>query len=161
MQYSASEFETLYIKCFPPSMRLALSLLHEEDEARDVVHDVFLKLWESNIKVENPSAYIIRSVRNASLSRVYKLDNHERIRRSLTLENQCEDVDSEERNEEVLLAISRLLTSREKQVVEKIYSEELTYNETASSLGISLSAVNKHIVSALKKLRTHFNTGKS
>lgn len=161
MQYSASEFETLYIKCFPPSMRLALSLLHEEDEARDVVHDVFLKLWESNIKVENPSAYIIRSVRNASLSRVYKLDNHERIRRSLTLESQCEDVDSEERNEEVLLAISRLLTSREKQVVEKIYSEELTYNETASSLGISLSAVNKHIVSALKKLRTHFNTGKS
>lgn len=161
MQYSASEFETLYIKCFPPSMRLALSLLHEEDEARDVVHDVFLKLWESNIKVENPSAYIIRSVRNASLSRVYKLDNHERIRRSLTLESQCEDVDSEERNEEVLLAISRLLTSREKQVVEKIYSEELTYNETASSLGISLSAVNKHIVSALKKLRTHFKTGKS
>ena len=45
MEYSTTEFETLYIQCFPPSMRLAMCLLHEEDEARDVVQEVFLKLW--------------------------------------------------------------------------------------------------------------------
>ena len=42
MQYSTTEFETLYLQCFPPAKRLAISLLHEEDEARDVVHEVFL-----------------------------------------------------------------------------------------------------------------------
>lgn len=47
MEYSTTEFETLYIQCFPPSMRLAMSLLHEEDGASDVVQEVFLKLWES------------------------------------------------------------------------------------------------------------------
>ena len=46
MQYSTTEFETLYIRCFQPSMRMAMSLLHEEDEARDVVHEVFLKLLD-------------------------------------------------------------------------------------------------------------------
>ncbi len=36
-RYSKNEFEILYKRCFPSSMRLAVSLLHEEDEARDVV----------------------------------------------------------------------------------------------------------------------------
>lgn len=43
MQYSSKEFETIYHQCFSSSMRLAMSLFHEEDEARDVIHEVFLK----------------------------------------------------------------------------------------------------------------------
>lgn len=33
MQYSVTEFETIYLRCFPPAMRLAISLLHDEDDA--------------------------------------------------------------------------------------------------------------------------------
>ena len=161
MQYSTTEFETLYIKCFPPAMRLAISLLHEEDEARDVVHEVFLKLWESDVKVDNPSAYILRSVRNTSLSRIRKLDVREKVKMKLMLEPPPDDFDYEQRNEEVKKAVGRLLTSREQQVVEKIYTEGMSYKDAADSLGVSVAAVNKNIVGALKKLRTHFKTGKS
>ncbi|MDE6786713.1 MAG: sigma-70 family RNA polymerase sigma factor [Muribaculaceae bacterium] len=161
MQYSATEFETLYIKCFPPAMRLAMSLLHEEDEARDVVHEVFLKLWEADVKVDNPSAYILRAVRNTSLSRIRKLDVREKVRLKLMWEIPPDDFDYECRNEEVKTAVERLLTSREQQVVEKIYTDGLSYKDAAASLGVSVAAVNKNIVGALKKLRTHFKTGKS
>ena len=161
MQYSTTEFETLYIQCFPPSMRLALSLLHDEDEARDVVHEVFLKLWESDGKVDNPSAYILRSVRNTSLSRIRKLDVREKVKLKLMLEPPPDDFDYEQRNEEVKKAIERLLTSREQQVIEKIYTEGMSYKDAADSLGVSVAAINKNIVGALKKLRTHFKTGKS
>ncbi|MDE7418951.1 MAG: sigma-70 family RNA polymerase sigma factor [Muribaculaceae bacterium] len=161
MQYSTSEFETLYIRCFPPSMRLAIGLLHDEDEARDVVHEVFLKLWESDGKVENPNAYILRSVRNTCLSRIRKLDVREKVKLKLMLEPPPEDFDYEQRNEEVKSAIERLLTSREQQVVEKIYTEGLSYKDAADSLGVSVASVNKNIVAALKKLRTHFKKGKS
>ena len=161
MQYSTTEFETLYIQCFPPAMRLAISLLHEEDEARDVVHEVFLKLWESDVKVDNPSAYILRSVRNASLSRIRKLDVREKVKLKLMLEPPPDDFDYEQRSEEVSKAVGRLLTSREQQVVEKIYTEGMSYKDAAASLGVSVAAINKNIVGALKKLRTHFKTGKS
>ncbi|MDE7346912.1 MAG: sigma-70 family RNA polymerase sigma factor [Muribaculaceae bacterium] len=161
MQYSTAEFETLYIQCFPQAMRLGLSLLHEEDEARDVVHEVFLKLWESDVKVDNPSAYILRSVRNTSLSRIRKLDVREKVKLKLMLEPPPDDFDYELRNEEVKTAIQKLLTSRERQVVDKIYSEGLSYKDAAASLGVSVAAINKNIVGALKKLRTHFKTGKS
>ena len=161
MQYSATEFETLYIQCFPPSMRLALGLLHDEDEARDVVHEVFLKLWESDGKVDNPGAYILRSVRNASLSRIRKLDVREKVRLKLMLEPPPDDFDYEQRNEEVKTAVGHLLSLREQQVVEKIYTEGMSYKDAAASLGVSVAAINKNIVGALKKLRTHFKTDKT
>ncbi|MBD5356797.1 MAG: sigma-70 family RNA polymerase sigma factor [Bacteroides sp.] len=161
MQYSITEFEALYKRCFPSSMRLAMSLLHEEDKARDVVQEVFLKLWESDIRVDNPMAFIIRSVRNASLNQINMLDTRERIRQKLTFESSTPEYDSELRNEEVLSVIKRLLTLREQQIVEKIYIDGMSYKEAAESLDISVSAVNKNIVSALKKLRNHFKTGKS
>ena len=93
MNYSPSEFETLYTRCFPASMRLAMSLLHEEDEARDVVHEVFLKLWESDETIGNPTAFILRAVRNACLSRLRSLDTREKIHRRLSLEPPPDDFD--------------------------------------------------------------------
>ncbi len=160
MQYSATEFESLYARCFPPSMRLAMSLLHEEDEARDIVQESFLKLWQSNIRIENPMAFIIRSVRNACLNRINMLDTRQRIRQNLTLEPPAEDFDPHQRDEEVMMAIHLLLSERERQVVDRIYSEGMSYKETAENLNVSIATVNKNIVTALKKLRKHFKTGK-
>jgi RNA polymerase sigma-70 factor (ECF subfamily) len=38
------------------------------------------------------------------------------------------------------------------------YDEEQSYKEISQQLGISLSAVNKHIVQGLRKLRQTFKT---
>lgn len=161
MEYSTTEFETLYTQCFPPSIRLAMSLLHEEDEARDVVQEVFLKLWESNIRVENPTAFIIRSVRNACINRISMLNTRDKIHQRIMLDAPPDDFDIEGRNSEVMSAVQKLLTPRERDVVDRIYTEGLSYKDAADNLEVSVAAVNKNIVSALKKLRTHFKTGKS
>lgn len=161
MGYSTTEFEALYIRCFPPSMRLAISLLHKEDEARDVVQEVFLKLWESEVKPENPLAFIIGSVRNVCLNRLRMLDTREKIHQRMIFDVPPDDFGTDERNEEVRKAMQKLLTPREQEVVDRIYTEGLSYKDASESLGVSVSAVNKNIVSALKKLRNHFKTGKS
>jgi len=161
MEYSTTEFETLYRQCFPPAMRLAVSMLHEEDEARDIVQEVFLKLWESNIRVENPLAFIIRAVRNACLNRINMLDTRDRIHQRIMLDAPPDDVDIDVRNDEIKSAIRRLLTPREQEVVDRIYSEGMSYKEAAENLEVSVAAVNKNIVLALKKLRKHFKPGKS
>lgn len=158
MGYSTTEFETLYIQCFPPSMRLAMSLLHNEDESRDAVQEVFLKLWESNTRVDNPMAFIIRAVRNACLNRISMMDTRDKIRRRIMLDSPTEDFDIDGRNEEVRQAIQTLLTHREQEVVDKIYTEGLSYKEAAQNLEVTVAAINKNIVSALKKLRNHFKT---
>ncbi len=158
MQYSTSEFETLYNRCFPPSMRMAMSLLHEEDEARDTVQEVFLRLWESDSRVDNPEAFIIRAVRNACLNRIDRMATREKVCRRIMIEHTPAEYDPEQREEDLRRAICLLLTPREQQTVTKIYTEGLSYKDAASSLGISVAAVNKNIVGALKKLRTHFKS---
>ncbi|MDE5785032.1 MAG: sigma-70 family RNA polymerase sigma factor [Duncaniella sp.] len=161
MQYSATEFETIYIRYFPPSMKLAMSMLHDEDEARDVVQEVFLKLWETETKIENPVGFILMAVRNTSITRINRLDIRDKICQRLALESPPEDQDPEQRAEEISSAIKLLLTLREQVIIEKIYHDRMSYKETAAYLGVSVATVNKYIVSALRKLRIHFKTGKS
>ncbi len=88
-------------------------------------------------------------------------DIREKIRQKLTLEPPPDDFNVDQRNDEVISAIHRLLTVREQQIIEKIYTDGMSYKETAESLGFSVATVNKNIVGALKKLRTYFKTGKS
>lgn len=160
MQYSITEFETIYLRCFPPAMRLAISLLHDEDDARDAVQEVFLRLWESDTGIENPQAFVIRSVRNVCLNRIAAADTRERFRRRYSLDEPDDGIDIEARHSEIRSAVQTLLTQRERQVVDKIYADGLSYKETAASLEVSVSMINKSVVSALKKLRTHFKTNK-
>lgn len=158
MSYSSSEFHELYILCFPPALRMAMSLLHDQDEARDVVHEVMLRLWESGMRVENPPAFVVRSVRNASLNRLESIETRRRIEQRLALDPPPDDFDPDERNAEVLTAMKILLTAREQEVMNRIYIEGLSYKDAAEDLGVSVAAINKNIVGALKKLRTRFKT---
>lgn len=160
MQYSITEFESFYTRCFPSSMRMAMSLLHDEDDARDVVQEVFLKLWESDAPISNPEAFLVRSVRNSCLNRICSTDIRERIRLKLPLEHIDDNDDLDGRTEEVKAALDSLLSSRERQVVEKVYSEGMSYKDTAECLGVSVATVNKNIVASLRKLRNHFKTRK-
>ena len=119
-------------------MRMAMSLLHSEDEARDTVQESFLKLWETDMDVTNPDAFLIRSVRNACINRINSVQIREKIRRQLPLAPESEETDIEGRDEEVREAVARLLTGRERQVVDKIYSEGLSYKDAAESLDVSV-----------------------
>lgn len=160
MNYTASEFESIYAKCFPSAMRLAMSLLHDEDDARDAVHEAFLRLWDSKKEVINPTAFIVCVVRNLCLNRISALGTRERMLRMLTLEPFDENSDGEDQQDALKNAVDQLLTAREREVVEKIYTEKMSYKEAAGHFGVSTAAINKHLTAALRKLRNHFKTAK-
>ncbi len=156
MHYSITEFEAVYRRCFPSLLRVAVSMLHDADEARDAVQEVFLKLWEKNSDIDNELAYLIRAVRNTCLDRIAAKDTRERLKQRLPVDEVDEADDRAISSEYLNLALESLLTPRERQVVEKVYSEGLSYKDTATHLGVSVAMVNKSIVGALKKLRKHF-----
>lgn len=158
MLYSISEFEEIYRCCFQKAFRLAIGMLHDADEAHDAVQEAFMKLWETDAEIDNKAAYIIRSVRNSCLNRIAATDSRERMKRRLSLD-EPEDRDEEHtRDDKLMDAIEALLSSREREVVGKIYSEGLSYKDTAGQLGVSVAMVNKCVVNALKKLRKHLKS---
>lgn len=158
MAFDEEQFETIYKRCFPQAMGLAVSLLYDREEARDVVQQVFASLWETRVPVLNPDAFVYRAVRNACYNRIERLSNRERIRQLYQTELYPPD-SPDQRLEELPTALAKL-TERERQVIHSVFGGQRTYKEAASHLNLSVASINKHIVNALKTLRTHFNTNK-
>jgi len=68
-------FELIYKKYFKRLYKSAFAIIGNEHAAEDVVHDLFLYLWENRdrVKIEiNLEAYLVRSVRNRSINVIQK-----------------------------------------------------------------------------------------
>lgn len=158
MAFDEEQFETIYKRCFPQAMGLAVSLLYDREEARDVVQQVFASLWETRVPVLNPDAFVYRAVRNACYNRIERLSNLERVRQLYQVElNPPDTVD--QRLDELPQALAKL-TPREREVINTVFDGERTYREAADHLNTSVASINKHVVNALKTLRKHFNKTK-
>ena len=66
-------------------------------------------------------------------------------------------------DEEIIEAVNRYvdekLSPQTSRIIKMHYNEDQSYKDISNSLGISLSAVNKHIVQGLWKLRSTFKNG--
>jgi len=160
MPFSAEEYETIYRRCHPRALGLTITLLGNEEEARDMVQQIFISLWETRIKVDNPDAFIYRAVRNQCLNRLEQFDARERIRQQYAILTDTTEPDPDTRIEDVYQAMDLLLSERERQVVTEIFDKGNNYRKAASNLHLSTASINKYITSALKTLRMHFKKSK-
>ena len=154
------QFEQLFHSEFGRMYKAAYILLGNEDEAKDVVQDVFAQLWAGTIPLreESTRAFLLTCVRNRCLNLI--------AHRKTTLEAMQlltpEVIESGQHDEEIITAIEdyidHRLTTQTGRIIRMHYDEEQSYKEISQQLGISLSAVNKHIVQGLRKLRQTFKT---
>ena len=133
--------ERLFHDHYEQMYRFAFALLHDNEEARDVVSDVFSRLWDKQLVPDR--AYLMRSVKNACINLIARKKRDERLKRLLPLSE--EKLTEEEP--------SRLEGRWQAAVIRLCYREGMSYKDTAEELGISVSAVNKHIVKGLRTLR--------
>ena len=154
--------ETVYLNCRGRLVRLAATLLGDDDEARDIVQDVFLGLIERPVAADRAEAYIMAAVRNRALDRLRSLSRRQRVERMLPLDDDillsvadCDD-DMSDTVAEVNRFVADGLTPSVRNVVREVFYRRRSYREAAEHLGISVTTVNKHVVSALRLLRNRF-----
>jgi RNA polymerase sigma-70 factor (ECF subfamily) len=156
MQDRAQQFKELFLSEYGRMYKAAYILLGDEDEAKDAVQDVFARLWDGTtpLREESQRTFLLTCVRNRCLNMIA------RRRQNNELDELHEFVDSEKDDGELIAAINRYvderLTPQTSRIIKMHYNEEQSYKDISSELGISLSAVNKHIVQGLRKLRSTF-----
>ena len=154
--------ETVYLSCRERLTRLAAVLLGDDDEARDIVQDVFLSLIEHPVAADKAEAYITAAVRNRALDRLRSLSRRQIVERMLPLDDDTllsiadSDDDEAAMAAEVNSFVASGLSPSVRDVVREVFYRRHTYREAAESLGISVATVNKHVVSALRLLRNRF-----
>lgn len=140
--------------------RLAVALLHDDDLARDIVHDVFVSLLDVTRDTLISGGYLLRAVRNRSLNHIRDCEIHQRIANRYFLEN--EEYENEEwPDEETIARIYSLIKSeispQAKRIMEFRFSEGLPFSRIAASMDISETAVYRHLSQALTIIRKKLN----
>ena len=156
MDYSKQRFERLFKDSYPLMYRMAFSMVENADDAKDAVNQVFTQMWKGKPKVSDDSVrgYLLAATRNQCLhilrQRQLRREMEEQLQRD---EAERQDEERVELMRELQRIIDDNLTEQDKRVLQLHYDEEMTYAETATVLGISTAAVNKHITRSLAKIR--------
>jgi RNA polymerase sigma-70 factor, ECF subfamily len=163
-------FELLYKKLFPRLKDFAYRVVKDEDIAKDLVQDVFIKLWEKKkeIKLINIEAFIFKVLRNQCISHIKNLKIVENVKINLSGLNQAEELYRIDfiKNEPYLLVEKELqqevenimnsLPEQCKNVFHLSRIEGLKNREIAEQLGINIKNVERHITRALNSFKDHF-----
>lgn len=160
MIYDKPRFERIYKDHYRQMYRWAYSIVEDEEEARDAVSQVFASMWQSKPEVSEAavSGYLLTATRNQCLHIIERRARQEQLREELQHEQrQPQDTARRELMTELHRIIRQNLTEQDRRVLTLHFDEEMTYTETAQALGISPSAVNKHITQALAKIRRILN----
>ena len=156
----------IYSQHYDELLRKACILLHDTEDARDAVSEVMARLMVADILPESSKllAYVRSGVRYECLNRLKRMKLQERIRRALPLDDreewatgeECED--EEEQYRQYQLFIDKELTPQTRRVFHMHYGQRMKYREIAEQVGISESAVYKHLSQAIIKLKNRFNS---
>ena len=163
MDYSNQKFERLFKDNYPHMYRMAFSLVENADDAKDAVHQVFTQIWRGKPQIGEDSirGYLLAATRNQCLHMLRSIQLQRKMEEEL--QRETEEALNEEREEllqQLQQVINDSLTEQDRRVLQLHYEDEMTYAETASFLGISASAVNKHITHSLTKIRTALKIAK-
>ena len=152
------QFEQLFYSEYDRMYRAAHILLGNEDEAKDVVQDVFVQLWTgtSPLRKESITAFLLTCVRNRCLNIIAHRQTEQKAMQLLTPETVDEGSHDDELVEVIKTYIDEQLTPQTSRIIQMRYYEEQSYKEISQSLGVSLSAINKHKVQGMRKLRSTF-----
>lgn len=163
MDYSKQEFERLFKDSYPHMYRMAFSMVENVDDAKDAVHQVFAQVWKSKPQVADDSirGYLLAATRNQCMHMLRSRQLQQQMEKELKTDIAASE--SEER-EELLQQLQQViddnLTEQDRRVLSLHYEDEMTYQETATVMGISTSAVNKHITRSLAKIRSTLKIAK-
>ena len=138
-----------------------LAYLKSASRAEEITQDIFMNVWKHRKElpaITNFRGYLYVMTRNRTHSafreRMLNLETTEKDELETGGMNPAGTLEFRQLSETLLQGID-LLPPRRKQIFTMSRFDDLSYEEIATKIGISKSAVNKHIIEALLFLRTY------
>jgi len=157
-----SAFDEIFRQSYPTLVRLATGMLHDAALAEDIAQEVMLQLWRRREQLDadgSPFAYLYQATRNRALNQLRGHRVRQRLAPLLTQEPAREaSAPSRVVAEELSTAFKgavAAMSPRCREVFELSRGRGLTYSEIASTLGVSVKAVEAQMGKALRLLREH------
>lgn len=154
------EISTLFRLYYGRMYGMAVSILYDEQESKDVVSDIFERLLESDTVLlpDTVEHYLLTSVRNSCLKRISQKTNRQRIAMLYASEQQmaASPEEDELRLEQMLHFAKTHLTAQQQYIFKMRFLGGMKYGEIGEELGISRVAVWKHLSNITKMIKEQF-----
>lgn len=158
---NAAAFSELYSRFWEPFYLFVYRRLKNEDDAKDVVQNVFVNIWLRRAQIAVNGAaepYLYTMLRNEMLRAISGniKDRSRQQEMEILLQPELEQLLTPLQKETIFSHIDGLvneLPERMKQVYRLSHEEQLGVREIASRLELSEQTVRNHLNAALKKLR--------
>jgi len=155
-------FEQVFKTHYKNLHAYAFTILKDEDEAEEMVQQVFFKLWErsEHLSFSGPiAAYLYRAVHNESLNFIkhQKVKAGHQLHVAYSMKNKTEQASPKMIRKELENKFREALNELPEQcrtVFQLSRFEDMKYKEIADKLEISVKTVENHMGKALKLLRT-------
>lgn len=154
-----TEFEAFFKENYTRFYYFALQMVDDKEVCKDIVGDAFEQTWTMlhQTKQPNMSSYMYSLIRNKCVDYI----RHETAKSRyadfcMHMYSENSEDESYDETELQIAQMYRMLeefTPKTRQILEMCYFQKKKYSEVAEELNISISAVRKHIVNALKAFR--------
>lgn len=153
---ATDEFAGVFAAHHPEALRLAYLLTGDASRAEDVVADAFVKVWRrwQRGPVDHPRAYIRRTVVNETNSRFRRL----RLERREAEKRSGDDRGARGDDEQVvdadaMFSALQRLPERQRTAIVLRYYADLTEQDTAAAMDISVGTVKSSVSRGLARMR--------
>lgn len=160
----SERFEHIFHTFYPKVKGFAYTILRSEQDAEDLAQDVFVKLWDmSELWDESAlSSYLYSMTKNSAFNQIkhekvkYKYEEYILSRdKSLNLQETTSKIYAREKE-----LLAKMMVDKMPEQRRKIFllsrKEQLSNEEIAKKLKISIRTVEHHIYLALKDLKKIF-----
>lgn len=154
-------FNRIYDMYAPQLLGYALAHLHSEQEAEDLVQEVFISLWQNRHKIECSLKYylftalrnrIVASWRNAVKSRI--LEDYIELTGQDSYDSGIPAIEYSEFRDRISVLIDSL-PATQREVIRLSRFENLSYPEIAERLGMTHQSVKNALSKGLSTLRKY------
>ena len=159
-----SELEILFRTHYAPMYRLAVSLLYDADEARDVVSDVFASLLDGGLAIrsDNARSFLLTCVRNSCINVIRHKQMRERFMKlySTSAEPLADGPDDSMMLAELRNYVDNHLPPLSRRIFTLRYLQDMTCQQVADAVGVRRVTVHHHLSQSLEKINAYFNNSK-
>ena len=164
MTMTTSELEILFKTHYAAMFRLAMSLLYDEDESKDVVSDVFASLLGGGLAIrsDNARGFLLTCVRNSCINVIRHKQMRERFMKlySNRAEPLADGPDDSLTLNELREYIDNNLPPLPRRIFTLRYLHDMTCQQVADAVGVSRVTVHHHLSQSLEKINAYFSNTK-
>ncbi|MEN9611666.1 MAG: hypothetical protein RLZZ628_2480 [Bacteroidota bacterium] len=164
LQSNKAAFDAIYVRYWKMLFAIAYHQLGTKEEAEDMVHNVFEKIWTNrfSLKINCLKAYLVVSVRHFSINYIKSQITYRKFQEYLIFQEieknfATEDIVNHAELQRVVNEVLKKLPEKTVEVFRMSRYQRKSVRDIATHLNLSEKAVEYHITKSLKFIKEHLD----